>query len=53
VNEGMRFLLYDVASTDNAVELAFNVSEIIQCEVRCSCCSVAKDSGVLECHVGC
>ena len=28
-----------------------NVSEVTHCEVLRSCCSVAEDSGVLECYV--
>ena len=30
------------------MELAFIVSEVAQCELLCSCCSVAEDFCVLE-----
>ena len=36
VNESMQFSLYDLASTDNTVELALDVSEVTQCEVEAS-----------------
>ena len=36
MNESMQFSLYDLASTDNTVELALDVSEVTQCEVEAS-----------------